>query len=167
MVTANNERSLNLMLSLISPLLLLVAIASSTINKSWHRVKCALAVLLPTVAHYVYFDHLQTVEYYISAMAFNAMTISILEIIKRGTATRLIVHLQLFSLAFMTVNFAGAMIWYSYLSPSWYNALCLVLAIAEAARIFLHTDGDKRDGIDSRDNNRRNNDNKRFLGGRG
>lgn len=155
------------MLSIISPILLLAAIAASTINKCWHRVKCALAVLVPTALHYAFFNHFDTAGYYLSAMACNAISIGLLDIIKRGTATRLIVHLQVISFAFMLLNFAGAMIWYSYLSPSWYNALCLVLAVAEALRIFVHTDGDRRDGIDSRYDNWESNANKRSMGGRG
>lgn len=158
------------MLSLVSPILLVLVVAVNSFDKSWHRVKCGLSVLVPTVIHlsifHKYPEYINSVEYYLSAMAFNAMAIGLLEFIKRGTATRLIVHLQLLSFAFMLSNLAGAMIWYAYLTLDWYNSLCVVLSIAEVVRIFIHTNGDKKDGIDSRGTGWSSDANKRGLGDR-
>ena len=154
------------MFSIISPILLVLVIAISLATKGWHRFKCALCLLIPTSLHFIFFDHLETANYYLTAMAFNSMTIALLEMVKRGVATRLIVHLQLFSFAIMLTNFVGVIMWFLYMSPEWYNAVWLTLAIAEAARLFLRTGGDKTDGIDNYNHNWIGNDSKRGLGGR-
>lgn len=153
------------MLSVVSPILLLMAIMLAATGQQWHRLLCALCLIIPSIAHYHWFNDTTGAVYYGSAMAFSSMCIALLQFIKPNKKpSQLVVHLQIISLAFVITNFIGYFIWYAYMSPMVYNWLCLLLAVIEAARLLIHTDGDKEDGIDGRYYNRHDNNNKRGLG---
>ena len=164
MVTANSENS---MLSLFSLLIIFVAVITAALNKSYHRAKCAAAILIPSFVHFAFMNDVNGASYYHLAMVFNMITIGLLELIKRKTPTHLLTDLQLISFGTMCVNLVGFLIWYSYLPPTVYNALWLVMASVEALRLFIHTKGDKVDGIDSGANNWRDDANERRLGSGG
>jgi len=156
------------MLSIVSPILLLIAVMLSVAGQQWHRLLCTICVIVPTIAHYYWFDSTTGAVYYGSAMAFSSMSIALLQFVKPNEKrSQLVVHLQSISLAFVIVNFIGYFIWYAYMHPMMYNWMCLLLAVIEAARLLIHTDGDKEDGIDGRYYNRHDNDNQRGLGSRG
>ena len=156
------------MLSIVSPILLLIAVMLAVTGQQWHRLLCTICVIVPTITHYYWFDSTTGAVYYGSAMAFSSMSIALLQFVKPNEKhSELVVHLQIISLAFVIVNFIGYFIWYAYMSPIVYNWLCLLLAVIEAARLLIHTNGDKEDGIDGRYYNRHDNDNKRGLGSRG
>jgi hypothetical protein len=156
------------MLSLISPILLLGAIASAAFNKQWHRVACAFAIIIPTCVHYHYFDITKGWEYYGSAIAFSILAIALLQAIKpNDKPSELVVHLQIISLVLAATNLFGYIMWYEYYSPIWYNSLVLVLVVIESLRLFLHTDGDKQDGTDGVYYNCIARHSRNHLGGRG
>lgn len=156
------------MLSIVSPILLLIVVVLSLAGHAWHRLLCAVMVIIPTAIHYYFFNESTGAVYYGSAMAFNAMAIALLQFVKpNGKPSQLVVHLQLISYAFLVANIAGYFMWYAYISPAWYNNTCLLLAVIESARLLIHTDGDKSDGIDGRYYNFNHNDDERGLGNRG
>ena len=137
------------MLSVISPILLFLAITLTLINKQWHRLACAIAIVIPTYAHFQYFDLSTGWEYYGSAIGFSILAIALLQMVKpNDRCSELVAHLQIVSLVLASVNLLGYVMWYEFYSPVWYNALVLVLVIAEALRLVVHTDGDKIDGTD-------------------
>jgi len=154
-----------IMLSIVSPVLLVFVVMLSLAGQAWHRLLCAIMVIIPTIIHYYFFDSETGAVYYGSAMGFSALTIALLQFIKpNGKPSELVVHLQIISYALLMANIAGYFMWYAYISPAWYNGICLFLAVIEAARLLIHTDGDKKDGIDGRYYNFNNNANKRGLG---
>lgn len=171
MVTVNSESLAMLSIesfSTVSPVLLTIAIILSTVGQQWHRLLCGLCIIIPTLAHYHWFNESTGAVYYGSAMAFSSMGLALLQFVKPNKLrSQLVVHLQLASLAFVVINFIGYFMWYAYMSPMMYNWSCLVLAVIEAARLLIHTNGDKEDGIDGRYYNRNSNDTKRGLGSRG
>ena len=147
--------------------LLVAAILAFSVNTQWHRLKCALCVFIPTLIHTIWLNDAGGEAYYLSAMAFNGMTIAALDLIKRKTATSLLTHLQIISFVFMLANFAGYAMWYAYMAPDMYNWATLSLSVCEVVRLLIHTNGDKKDGIDSRSNHRQSDANERGLGSRG
>lgn len=156
------------MLSIVSPILLVMALVFSLFSKQWHRFFCVVMIVMPTAIHYYFFNESTGAVYYGSAMAFSAMAIALLQLIKPNEKpSQLVVHLQVISFLFLIVNFIGYFIWYAYMPPTWYNSLCLVLAVIEAARLIIHTDGDKQDGIDGRYYNWNFNATKRRMGSGG
>lgn len=156
------------MLSLISPIILSCVLVLSLSGHQWHRLLCAVMVIIPTVLHYFFFNDETGATYYGSAMAFSAMAIALLQFVKpNGKPSQLVVHLQIISYLFLVANIAGYFMWYAYMKPDPYNYLCLILSIAEAARLILHTNGDKKDGIDGRYYNFNRSTDKRSLGSGG
>ena len=137
------------MFSIISPILLVCAIIVTLSNKQWHRLACAFAIVIPTYAHYKFFDLSTGWEYYGSALLASIVTIAFLQLVKPNEKpSQLVVHLQIISIALSVVNLVGYIMWYEYYSPIWYNSFVLFLVVVEVLRLFLHTDGDKQDGTD-------------------
>lgn len=158
--------SANSLFQILPMMLVFTGILAFLLNGQKHRLKCALAVFTPTVIHFVFLDDLGGESYYLSAMAFNAISISLLEFVRRGTATHLITDLQIISMVFMACNFVGYIVWYFYYPPTLYNIAIYAIALIEAVRLLIHTKGDRVDGIDGRVNHRRSNDSERGLGSR-
>lgn len=157
------------MLSVISPILITLAIAYIAFNKHWHRLKCAFALIIPAFSFSYFCADLDDFAFYGSAMAANAVAIGLLELIKRRNSppSPLLVDLQIISLIAMGVNFFGYVMWFSYISPIWYDSLFLVLSVIEAIRLIKITDGDKVHGTDDRYDTRDFYAGKRGVGSRG
>jgi len=140
---------LDLSFSIISPVLLFVATLVTALKGQWHRVACAFSIILPTYVHYKYFDNADGWVYYGTAFSASAITLALLQLVKPNKQhSQLVVHLQVISICLMIINLLGYVMWYTYLPPQWYNAFVLAFALAEVVRLFLHTDGDRKDGTD-------------------
>lgn len=139
------------MFSIVSPIVLIFIVLASFTRHQWHRLLCAIMIAIPSILHYSLFNDSTGATYYGSGMAFSAMAIALLQFVKPNKKpSQLVVHLQIISYLFLIVNIAGYFMWYAYMKPNWYDGLCLLLSILEAARLILHTRGDKNDGIDGR-----------------
>jgi len=150
------------MLSLI--LLSLVAVVNFICGWS-HRLLCATALIIPFLLHWLFLSNLggeyftmeQAYIYYVGSMGLSMLTIGLLGLIKgiekTSTHSQMVIHLQFISLLFLIANFSGFFLWYSYLPVDVYQSLCVILSLLEVARLLIKTDGDKKDGIDSRGNN--------------
>lgn len=156
--------SANSLFQILPMMLVFTGILAFLLNGQKHRLKCALAVFTPSVIHFAFLDDLGGESYYLSAMAFNAISISLLEFVRRGTATHLITDLQIISMVFMACNFVGYIVWYFYYPPTLYNIAIYAMAFIEAVRLLIQTKGDRVDGIDGRVNNRHTDDAERGLG---
>lgn len=154
------------MLSILSVILISVAIIHILAKRRWHRLLCAFAIIVPAVFHYAVFSDLYGFEFYGTAMAANAIAISLLEFlkVKNQPPSPLLVDLQIISLIAMAVNFIGYAIWFSYFSPVWYDSLIIVLSVAESLRLILHTKSDKAYGVYHSNNLRLLNATRRDLG---
>lgn len=156
------------MFSIISPILLACAILATALNKQWHRLACAFAIIIPTYAHYSFFDLASGWEYYGSALLASIVTVALLQMVKpNDKPSQLVVHLQIISIVLSAVNLGGYIMWYEYYSPLWYNSLVLILVVVEVLRLFLHTDGDKQDGTNGVYYSWIARHNRGHLGGRG
>ncbi len=162
-------------LPMLSIFLLSAIIIASIMAKRIHRLLCAMAIIIPVIIHEVflvglggeYFSMSQAQLYYIGSMGLSMLTIGFLQTIKpNNKRSEIVVHLQIVSLLFMLANFAGFWLWYSYLSVEVYNAFCVILAVVEVLRLIIHTDGDKKDGIDNHFYSWLGDDDKRGMGHR-
>lgn len=160
---------------MLSILLVSIATVYSTFLKGRHRLIVCLAVLIPAIAHYIVFDKdagliykwewvindSTDFVYFGTAAAFNLITISALELVKRSP---LVLSIQVINLGYIISHSVGFGMYNAYLEMSWYNSLVLGIFVIEFTRLMITTKKDKMHGACGRFDSIRFNDHIRKHG---
>lgn len=132
---------------MLSVILVAIALIVSTVRDGSNRSLICILILLPSIAHYSFFNDSVNFEYYGTAAVVSVFIITALNYLP---TTPLSADLQAINFMYIIAHFIGWVMYNAYLEPFWYNTLVLTIFVIEFLRLIVITKKDIRHGAFSR-----------------